>query len=102
MTATTTRLVVRMTPEEKAALLQKARHAGLTVSEFVRRRINETAIAIEEERQDEVKTVLKAIDAGVPRMIRSLDNAIAMTEAFHDKINDHDIRLTRIESIFKS
>jgi uncharacterized protein (DUF1778 family) len=70
----TARLVVQMTPEEKDALDQRARKAGLTTSEFVRRRIADDDL---EERREEIEAFLTAIETTGPSIIQKLDSAIS-------------------------
>jgi uncharacterized protein (DUF1778 family) len=70
----TARLVVKMTAEEKDALDQRARRAGLTTSEFVRRRIADDALELHRE---EIEAVLTAIETAGPSIMQKLDAAIS-------------------------
>lgn len=74
----TARLVVQMTPEEKHALDERARRAGLTTSEFVRRRISDDDI---EEHREEIEAFLTAIETAGPSILRQLDSTIATAQA---------------------
>lgn len=70
----TARLVVQMTPAEKDALDTRARRAGLTTSEFVRRRIGDDDL---EAHREEIEAFLTAIEAAGVSILRQLDVAIA-------------------------
>lgn len=72
----TARLVVQMTPEEKNSLEQRARRAGLTTSEFVRRRIADDDL---EEHREEIEAFLTAIETAGPPILQKLDSAISTT-----------------------
>lgn len=78
----TARLVVQMTPEEKSSLEERARRAGLTTSEFVRRRVAEDSLGDIEERRAEIEAMLGALEQAFPAMVASIDHAIAAAEAF--------------------
>jgi len=67
-------LVVQMTPEEKDALDRRARSAGLTTSEFVRRRIADDDL---DEHRQEIDACLTAIETAGPSIMRKLDAAIS-------------------------
>jgi hypothetical protein len=69
----TARLVVQMTPEEKSQLDRRARRAGVSTSEFVRRRVGTDTI---EDYRDEIEALLSALEASAPTILRSLDSAI--------------------------
>lgn len=71
----TARLVVRMTPEEKNTLDQRARRAGLTTSEFVRRRVADDDGL--EEHREEIEAFLRAIETAGPSILKKLDSAIS-------------------------
>lgn len=84
--AATARLVVQMTPDEKSALDARARQAGVSTAEFVRRRIGPDDI---DEHREEIEALLTALEESGPNILRSLDNAlatIAATEAVLDDI----------------
>lgn len=70
----TARLVVQMTPTEKTALDQRARHVGLTTSEFVRRRISEEETV---DNREEIEALLSAIQTSSPAILKTLDEALA-------------------------
>jgi len=70
----TARLVVPMTPEEKDALDRRARSAGLTTSEFVRRRIADDDL---DEHREEIEACLSAIETAGPSIMQKLDAAIS-------------------------
>jgi hypothetical protein len=76
----TARLVVQMTPLEKTALAQKAKQAGLSAAEFVRRRIKEDG-APSGDQGEEIEALLTAIEVAAPAILQSLKNTIAMTDA---------------------
>ena len=72
MTATA-RLVVQMTPSEKAALDARARRAGLPTAEFVRRRIGPDDL---DEHREEIEALLASLDRSAPAILHSLDGAL--------------------------
>jgi hypothetical protein len=85
----TARLVVQMTPREKTALVQKARKAGVSTAEFVRRRIKDDGIQADENK-DEIEALLTAIEATAPSILKSLQNTIAITDAMTAMLNGGD------------
>ncbi|NYZ19683.1 plasmid mobilization protein [Azospirillum oleiclasticum] len=76
--AATARLVVLMTPEEKRRLERRAKSAGVSTAEFVRRRITDDDLA---EHRQEVESLLDALSAAEPGILARLDAALAETEA---------------------
>jgi len=72
--AANARLVVQMTPKEKRALDARARLAGVSTSEFVRRRV--TADDLSEHRA-EIETLLATLEASAPAILKSVEGAIA-------------------------
>ncbi|MBK1839775.1 hypothetical protein JHL17_20420 [Azospirillum sp. YIM B02556] len=76
--AATARLVVQMTPEEKRRLERRAKSAGVSTAEFVRRRITDDDLA---EHREEIEGLLDALSAAEPGIIARLDAALAETEA---------------------
>jgi hypothetical protein len=82
----TARLVVQMTPAEKLALDHRANRAGLSTSEFVRRRISGDFV---EENRQEIEALLSALEASSPTILQSLDDAIAAANALNTAIADH-------------
>jgi hypothetical protein len=87
-----TRLVVQMTPAEKLVLDQRAHAAGLTTSEFVRRRVSEDGI---EENRQEIEALLSALEASAPAILESLDSAINDARSLASAIKGLDERVTR-------
>jgi hypothetical protein len=81
----TARLVVQMTPKEKAALAQKARKAGVSAAEYVRRSIKSDSINADEHR-DEIEALLTAIETTSPSILKSLQNTIAITDAMTEML----------------
>lgn len=79
----TARLVVQMTSAEKDALDQRARSAGLTTSEFVRRRISDDDL---EEHREEIEAFLTTLQAVGPSILQSLDEAIDTARAMNAEI----------------
>ncbi len=71
--ATTARLVVQMTPQEKSELEARAREAGVSTAEFVRQRLGTE----DEAEDDEIETLLAALETGAPVARESLDAALA-------------------------
>lgn len=85
----TARLVVQMTPAEKRALDKRARQAGLSTSEFVRRRVGDEGIG---ENREEIEALLGALEATAPTILRSLDVAISEAAALTATIDTFDTR----------
>ncbi len=85
------RLVVQMTPAEKASLDQRAQAEGLSTSEFVRRRVSEDGI---EDSRQEIEALLSALETCGPAILHSLDNAISEAEALNAAISVLDERTT--------
>ncbi len=80
----TARLVVQMTPAEKTLLDQRANRAGISTSEFVRRRIAGDSL---EDNREEIEAFLTALESSAPSILRGLDEAIAEAAALTAAIN---------------
>ncbi|MGH6921632.1 MAG: ribbon-helix-helix protein, CopG family [Geminicoccaceae bacterium] len=84
MTAATQRVVVLMPPEDKARLEEKARRAGTSIGEIVRRSVD----AYEPELEGaELEALLRLLEESHARAMRSLDEAekeLAVTRAYFD------------------
>jgi len=72
--AASARLVVQMTPKEKKALETRAKRAGISTAEFVRRRVTADDL------DDIARTfegLLATLEASAPAILRAVDAAIA-------------------------
>ncbi len=85
----TARLVVQMTPHEKASLTQKARKAGVSAAEFVRRRIKDEGVETGDHK-DEIEALLTAIEVAAPSILKSLENTISVTDAMTAHLEGRD------------
>lgn len=88
----TARLVVQMTPGEKSALAQKARKAGVSTAEYVRRSIKAGNLTADEH-QDEIEALLTAIETTAPTILKSLQATIDMTDAMAARLGGGDERI---------
>ncbi|CAO3440272.1 plasmid mobilization protein [Azospirillum endophyticum] len=86
--AATARLVVQMTPEEKRRLERRAKSAGVSTAEFVRRRITDDDLA---EHREEIEGLLDALSAAEPGILARLDAALAETEALTAALRERRI-----------
>jgi hypothetical protein len=66
------RLVLQMTANEKRSLDRRARRAGVSTAEFVRRRIGPDDL---DDRREEIKA-LATLEHSASRILRALDGAI--------------------------
>lgn len=82
--AATARLVVQMTPEEKALLDRRARKAGLSTSEFVRRWVSDDTL---EDHREEIEALIAALENSAPSILRSLDSTIANAKAMMESLD---------------
>lgn len=84
MAAATQRVVVLMPPEDKARLDDKARRAGTSIGELVRRSVE----AYEPELEGaELEVLVRLLEESQARAMRSLDDAqkeLAVTRAYFD------------------
>ena len=84
MVAATERVVVLMPPEDKARLEEKARRAGTSIGELVRRSID----AYDPELQGaELESLVRLLEESHARAMKSLDEAekeLATTRAYFD------------------
>ena len=94
----TARLVVQMTPAEKRALERRARQAGLTTSEFVRRRISDDDL---DEHREEIEAFLIAIENAGPSILRKLDAAISATNSITAAIESSNSKPCEEDSVSK-
>ncbi len=76
----TARLVVQMTPVEKNALDARARRAGISTAEFVRRRVSDDVL---DGSREEIEALLKTLEATAPAILTSLDEALATVASAH-------------------
>jgi len=72
------RLVVQMTPKEKKTLDSRAKRAGLSTAEFVRRRINSDDL---EEHREEIEALLSTLESSAPAILQSVEDTIATATA---------------------
>jgi hypothetical protein len=72
--AANARLVVQMTPKEKRALEARARRAGISTSEFVRRRVTADDLT---EHREEIEALLATLETSAPAILKSVEGAIA-------------------------
>jgi uncharacterized protein (DUF1778 family) len=79
------RLVVQMTPEEKAVLERRARNAGLSTSEFVRRRVRDDDDI--EENREEIEALLAVIESSAPRILKSLDSTLETAHTMMESLD---------------
>ena len=82
--AATERVVVLMPPEDKARLEAKARRAGTSIGELVRRSVDAYDPELEEA---ELEALLRLLEESQARSMRSLDEAekeLAATRAYFD------------------
>jgi len=84
----TARLVVQMTPKEKTVLTQRAKSAGVSAAEFVRRRIQDDGVAAGDDK-DEIEALLTAIEAAAPAILKSLAATIELTDAMTASLSGH-------------
>lgn len=70
----TARLVVQMTPVEKSALDARARRAGVSTAEFVRRRLGDDTL---DSNREEIEALLATLAGAAPAILQSLDEALA-------------------------
>lgn len=85
----TARLVVQMTPGEKSALAQKARKAGVSAAEYVRRSIKASPLSADDHR-DEIEALLTAIETTAPAILKSLQATIDVTDAVAARLGRSD------------
>ncbi len=72
------RLVVQMTPKEKKALDSRARRAGMSTAEFVRRSVNSDDLA---EHREEIESLLSTLEAAAPAILQSVESTLATATA---------------------
>jgi hypothetical protein len=80
----TARLVVQMTPDEKLSLDKRARRAGVSTAEFVRRRIGPDDL---DDRCEEIEALLATLERSAPTILRALDDAIVTAGAVEAAID---------------
>jgi len=78
------RLVVQMTPKEKRALEARARLAGVSTSEFVRRRVTADDLT---EHREEIEALLAMLKASAPAILKSVEGAIATASKLNAKLD---------------
>jgi hypothetical protein len=82
--AATARLIVQMTPGDKAQLDRRARAAGISTAEFVRRRIGTDDI---DDHRDEIEAMLSLLEEVAPRIQQTLDEAITAATAASETLD---------------
>ena len=81
----TARLVVQMTPDEKNSLDTRARRAGISTAEFVRRRIGPDDV---DDRREEIEALLAMLEGSAPNILRALDAAIETAGALQTALDE--------------
>jgi ABC-type transporter Mla subunit MlaD len=84
--AATARLVVQMTPQEKQALDSRAKRAGVSTAEFVRRRLDASDDL--GENREEIESLLTVLEGTAPQVLQSVDSAMATIAAMAAKLDD--------------
>ena len=82
--AANARLVVQMTPKEKRALEARARLAGMSTSEFVRRRVSADDLI---EHREEIEALLATLEASAPAILKSVEDAIATASKLNARLD---------------
>jgi hypothetical protein len=83
MPAAVERIVVQATPQEKKAIVAKAKRLGLPISELMRR----GAVAYDPwEEDEELGALADAAKASVERSIAAIDKALAFVEESNKRI----------------
>lgn len=91
MAGATARVVVLMPPEEKEAVAEHARRAGVSLGEFIRRsvaeQISDAQLEAElERRRPEIEALLDQIEASHAGAMASVDAAIAAIDAVRTEL----------------
>ena len=87
--AATARLVVQMSPQEKKALDVRAKKAGISVAEFVRRRLGADDL---EQQREEIEMLLAGIEARAPAILGVIDEAMATATALSASLDAMGIK----------
>lgn len=82
------RLVVQMTPKEKRALEARARRAGISTSEFVRRRVTADDLS---EHREEIEALLATLETSAPAILKSVAAAIATATKLTAKLDSKPV-----------
>ena len=82
------RINLLVTPEEKAVIDKRARDAGLTTSEMIRR----AALAYDPEVDGELRTLVDELAAVADRMEAKLDATLAKVAAYEEALEARDLR----------
>lgn len=85
MMTATARLVVQMSPREKRELDVRAKRAGVSTAEFVRRRLGADEI---DEHREEIEALLLALEATAPAILESVDQALETIAAMSAKLEN--------------
>ena len=86
--AASARLVVQMTPKEKRALEARARRAGISTSEFVRRRVTADDLS---EHREEIEALLSTLEISAPAILKSVEAAIATAAKLTAKLDSKPV-----------
>jgi hypothetical protein len=70
-----------MTPKEKKRLDGRAKRAGLSTAEFVRRRVNSDDL---DDHREEIEALLSTLEAAAPAILQSVESTIATAIARPD------------------
>jgi len=83
--AATARLVVQMTPKEKKTLEVRAKRAGISTAEFVRRWVNSDDI---DEHREEIEALLTTLEASAPAILQSVEGTLATVTAMLSTLDE--------------
>ena len=81
----TERMTILLSPTSKAAVSARAAAQGLSVGEYVRRKI-EDEDDLDPEQEAELAALVREVNAAMPRMTESLDDMIATLRRTREKV----------------
>lgn len=82
----TERVTFLTSPTSKAALAKRAAAQGVSMGEYVRRRVEDDD-ELTAEQEAELAALVAEANAVIPKMQASLDRSIAILDATHRKVN---------------
>ena len=81
------RVTFLTTPDQKARLAKRAASRGVSVGEYVRRKVEEADDELTPEQEKELTELVRQANVAIPQMARSLDEMSAMLRRTREEID---------------
>lgn len=84
----TERVTILMTPERKGKVASRAASRGISVGEYLRRKIEDDDDELTPEQEAELEMLVREANEAIPKMVESLDQMIETVRSTREGIQD--------------